>query len=220
MSKILLLSGPDKTKYLSKEISMEIKNNIDKPINMVTIASTPDNYEKNDKYFYGDETVVGVIRTFKKIFPDINISLLDSRVNLEEGRNSLMKADIIYLLGGNPFTQLEYLKENKFDDVIRKTSCLIIGASAGSMNLATNAYYSKDEDYTESIMYNGIGVTDITIDPHFDINNKEQVNEIEKNSKNIRIIGLPNESVVSIFNNEIKYIGDIYIYENGKLKSF
>lgn len=219
MSRILLLSGPDMTKYLNEEISMVIKNNVESPVNMVAIASTKDNYEKNDKYFYGEETVVGVIRTFKKIFPNINISLLDSRVTKEEGINKLMNADIIYLLGGNPFTQLDYLKENKFDDVIRNTCALIIGVSAGAMNLGANVYYSKDEDYKESIIYNGIGVTDITIDPHFDINNKEQVNEIMENSKKIRIIGLPNESAISIFGNDIKYIGNVYIYENGELKN-
>ena len=64
-----------------------------------------------------------------------------------------------------------------------------------------------------------MGITDITIDPHFDINNEEQVNEIRKNSKNIRIIGLPNDSAIVISNNNIKYIGDVYTFENGNLNS-
>ena len=116
---------------------------------------------------------------------DLNISLLDNRVNSEDGINSLKNADIIYLLGGNPFIQLDYLRKNKFDDIIRNTSALVIGVSAGSMNLATNSYYSKDEDYPESIIYKGLGIIDITIDPHFDINNEEQVNEIRKKSKKL-----------------------------------
>ena len=219
MKNIILLSGPDKTKYFNEEIAKIIKEKANNPINMVVIPADFNNYAKNDKQFNGNESVVGVFKTFKKIFPDLNISLLDSRVNSDDGINSLKNADIIYLLGGNPFIQLEYLQKNKFDNIIRNTSALVIGVSAGSMNLATNSYYSKDEDYPESIIYKGLGITDITIDPHFDINNEEQVNEIRKNSKNIRIIGLPNDSAIVISNNNIKYIGDVYTFENGNLNS-
>lgn len=217
MKNIILLGGPDKTKYFNEEISTIIKEKVSNPVNMVVIPADPNNYSKNDKQFNGNESVVGVFKTFKKIFPNLNISLLDNRVNLEVGINNLSKANIIYLLGGNPFIQLEYLQTNKFDDTIRNTSALVIGVSAGSMNLATNSYYSKDEDYPESLIYKGLGITDITIDPHFDINNEEQVNEIRTNSKNIKIIGLPNDSAIVISNNNIKYIGNVYIFENGSL---
>lgn len=219
MKNIILLSGPDKTKYFNEDISAIIKESISTPVNMVVIPADPDNYAKNDKQFNGNESVVGVFKTFKKIFPNLNISLLDNRVSLENGTNSLKNADIIYLLGGNPFIQLEYLQKNKFDVIIQNTSALVIGVSAGSMNLATNSYYSKDEDYPESVIYKGLGITDITIDPHFDINNEEQVNEIRANSKNIKIIGLPNDSAIVISNNNVRYIGIVYIFENGSLNN-
>lgn len=219
MKNIILLSGPDKTKYFNEDISAIIKENISNPVNMVVIPADPDNYAKNDKQFNGNESVVGVFKTFKKIFPNLNISLLDNRVSLENGTNSLKNTDIIYLLGGNPFIQLKYLKKNKFDVIIQNTSALVIGVSAGSTNLATNSYYSKDEDYPESVIYKGLGITDITIDPHFDINNEEQVNEIRANSKNIKIIGLPNDSAIVISNNNVRYIGTVYIFENGSLNN-
>ena len=195
MKNIILLSGPDKTKYFNEDISKIIKESISTPVNMVVIPADPDNYAKNDKQFNGNESVVGVFKTFKKIFPNLNILLLDNRVSLENGINSLKNADIIYLLGGNPFIQLEYLQKNKFDLIIQNTSALIIGVSAGSMNLATNSYYSKDEDYPES------------------------VNEIRANSKNIKIIGLPNNSAIVISNNNVRYIGTVYIFENGSLNN-
>ena len=144
MKNIILLSGPDKTKYFSEEISNIIKGKVNNPINMVVIPADPDNYTKNDKQFNGNESVVGVFRTFKKIFSNLNILLLDNRVNPEDGIKHLKNADIIYLLGGNPFVQLKYLRSTKFDNIIRNTSALIIGVSAGAMNLATNSYYSKD----------------------------------------------------------------------------
>lgn len=219
MKNIILLSGPDKTKYFTKEISKEIKASVEHPINMVVIPADPNNHEKNDKQFNGNQNAIGVFKTFKKIFPDLNIILLDNRIDQKNGLNELKKADIIYLLGGNPFTQLEYLKKSNYSDTICNTNALVIGVSAGSMNLAIDSYYSKDEDYPKSIIYKGLGIVDITIDPHFDINNEEQVNEIKINSKKRKIIGLPNDSAIIISNDVVKYIGNIYLFENGKLNN-
>ena len=219
MKKIILLSGPDKTKYFNDEISNVIKKMVKKPINMVVIPADPNNFAKNDKQFYGNDSVIGVFKTFKKIFPNLNIVLLDNRVSQTNGINYLEKSNIIYLLGGNPFIQLEYLQKTKYSDIIQHTSALVMGVSAGAMNLAVNSYYSKDEDYPESIIYKGLGLTNITIDPHFDINNLEQVNEIKDNSKNIKIIGLPNDSAIVISDNNMEFIGKVYIFENGILNN-
>ena len=219
MKKIILLSGPDKTKYFNDEVSNVIKRMVKKPINMVVIPADPNNFAKNDKQFYGNESVIGVFKTFKKIFPNLNIVLLDNRVSQTNGIKYLEKSNIIYLLGGNPFIQLEKKKKTKYSDVIQHTSALVMGVSAGAMNLAVNSYYSKDEDYPESIIYKGLGLTNITIDPHFDINNLEQVNEIKANSKIIKIIGLPNDSAIVISDNNIVFIGKVYIFENGILNN-
>lgn len=220
MKNVILLSGPDKRKYFNKNISEEIKKAKSKASNLVVIPADPTNYEKNDKQFNGNETVKGVINCFKKIFPNLtNCVLLDNRINKEKGTQFLKSADIIYLLGGDPFKQIDYLKTNEFDNIIHNSKALIIGVSAGSMNLAIEAYYSKDEDYPKSIFYKGLGIVNITIDPHFDINNSEQVNEIKLNSKDKKIIGLPNESAIIISDNKIKYIGRKYIFDNGKLEN-
>ena len=219
MKKIILLSGPDKTKYFNDEVSNVIKRMVKNPINMVVIPADPNNFVKNDKQFYGNDSVIGVFKTFKKIFPNLNIVLLDNRVSQTNGIKYLEKSNIIYLLGGNPFIQLEYLQKTKYSDIIQHTSALVMGVSAGAMNLAVNSYYSKDEDYPESIIYKGLGLTNITIDPHFDINNLEQVKEIKDNSKNIKIIGLPNDSAIVISDNNMEFIGKVYIFENGILNN-
>lgn len=218
MKKICLLSGYDKTKYLNELISKELKQLITKPKLLVAISTSPDNYAKNDTYFKGNDEVVGIIKIINKIFPELEEKvLLDRRISKDKGIEYLNNADIIFLLGGNPFTGLKYIKENGFDNIIKKSDALIIGVSAGSMNLAVNSYYSKDENYQRSIFYKGIGLIDITIDPHFDINNKEQVDEALINSKKHKIIGLPNESAIIINDNDIIVVGEKYVFEKGVL---
>ena len=127
------------------------------------------------------------------------------------------KSDIIHLMGGDPFKQLEILRKIDCKKLFKNK--ILIGVSAGSMNMAIKGYYSNDKDYPKTWFYNGIGLVDITIDPHFDINNLEWVNENKKYSYIHEIVGLPNESAIIIDdNNSINYIGEYYVFHDGEIK--
>lgn len=95
---------------------------------------------------------------------------------------------------------------------------VLLGLSAGSMNLGKIGYYSKDEDYDKTFFYEGLGITSTIIEPHFDINNTSQVEEIINSSSKHKIIGLPNDSCIVIKDNNIEYINDYYVAEKGKIK--
>ena len=79
-------------------------------------------------------------------------------------------------------------------------------------------YGDNTDDYDKTFFYEGLGFTDITIDPHFDINNRKQVNEIIDSSYKYKIIGLPNDSCIVIKDNEIYYINNYFVVEDGKIK--
>lgn len=70
--------------------------------------------------------------------------------------------------------------------------------------------------FEKSTFYEGLNVVDLTIDPHFDINNDNGI-ENKNNSLKHKIIGLPNDSAIMIKNSNIKYIGNVYIFDNGKM---
>ena len=97
-------------------------------------------------------------------------------------------ADILNI-NRTTYTKYETGVSEPSHEVLRKIDCkklfknkILIGVSAGSMNMAIKGYYSNDKDYPKTWFYNGIGLVDITIDPHFDINNLEWVNENKKYS--------------------------------------
>lgn len=54
---------------------------------MVVIPADSGNYTKNDKQFHGDEIVIGVSKTYKKIFLNLNITLLDNRISQKKVLN-------------------------------------------------------------------------------------------------------------------------------------
>ena len=80
-----------------------------------------------------------------------------------------------------------------------------------------DGYYSKDEDIEKSFFYNRLGVTNITIDPHFDIENDIQVEEAKKMSFEHVIYGVPNSSCIRISNNNVEMVGKIYEFNNGNV---
>lgn len=213
-----LLSGPNKTTGLKGEIVSYLQRDLLGKKRLITIASTPDDFEKNDKYFYGDNLeILGAVKMFKILNTSLeDFKLIDSRVQKEEAVKLIKEADIIYLMPGNPITQIEYLNSNGFNGLIKSSNGIVLGVSAGSMNIAKTSYYSKDEDYPKTFMYEGLGLIDITIDPHFNVNDKTQVQEAINESIKHEIIGLPNESSI-IISDDVIYIGDYYQINNGKI---
>lgn len=214
--RIYILSGGDRQEgFLTDELKELLKYDLKGKTNLVSIGAKEEN-EKNDIYFYGDKENLGIVNTFK--FSDLTkFDLIDGRTKKEAGLKLLENADIIYLQGGDPLLQLKYIKDNKYDIFLRNYNGIILGLSAGSLNIAKKAFYSKDEDFIKSFFYDGLDLADITVDPHFDITDDTRVQEIKNASFEREIIGLPDYSaVVADENGRINYVGINYIFNNGK----
>lgn len=176
------------------------------------IASSSKNHEKNISFVYGNDKITGMINHLKR-FADFKI------VNIVDEKNKYLdiNSDVIYLLGGNYETQLSFIKENRFDEILKNYNGILLCTSCGAMNVAKYGYYSKDDDIIESLFYEGIGLTNITIDPHFEIENEIQVKEDRKMSFERVIYGVPHSSCIRINNNNVEMIGKIYEFNNGNI---
>lgn len=213
---IIMLSGPNKRLGFSEEVKKVLNKELKGYKSLVAVAAS-ESSEKNNKYFNGGEDSLGAKGMFGQLDVAINdYYLIDIHSSKEEIINYINKSDIVYLMGGNPFVQLRLLNTIDYKNLFKDK--IIIGVSAGSMNLAKYAYYSKDNDYPVTHFYEGLNMVDITIDPHFDITNDGQVIEAKNSSKNHKIIGLPNESGIVVRDNNIEYIGNYYVIEDGILK--
>ena len=192
-----------------KELKTLLKKDLKDKKKIVFIAADADNYEKTDIY----------CNLGKKYFKKLGITefeKIDYRTTKFATIKHLETADIIFLNGGNPIKQMEFIKEYEIDSLINNFRGIFIGISAGAMNLAKKVYCSKDEDIPETIIYEGLGIIDITIEPHFDKNNKEQVKEFLK--ADLEVIGLPDKSFIKIDKYGVKNIyGTYYIKENEKI---
>ncbi len=167
------------------------------------------NWEKNDKY------ASNWLEMFKKIGIGFNkTDTVDSRISPEQAQETVKNADVIWISGGDTPKQFFYIKKYGLDTVLREHNGIIIGMSAGSINLAKTAVCSLTSGHYIQEVYNGLGCVDLSIEPHFSIDNTD---EILKLSQKHKIYGMSDESAIIIANGEPEYFGDIYIIENGDI---
>lgn len=61
---------------------------------------------------------------------------------------------------------------------------------------------------------NGIGLVEFGIEPHFNIDNKEVLEDLKKYSKETKIYALEDDAYIIMENEEIKFYGNVYLIEN------
>lgn len=212
MKTIYLLSGPGTTEGFSNVVSSKLQKDLKDVKTISFIASSSENHEKNMNFVFGNEKITGMINHLKDFANFEQVSIVD-----DENKYLDINSDVIYLLGGNYEMQLSFIKENKFDEILKNHNGILLCTSCGAMNIAKYGYYSKDDDIEKSFFYEGIGLTNITIDPHFEIENEIQVKEDRKMSFEHVIYGVPNSSCIRINNNKVEMIGKVYEFNNGNM---
>lgn len=174
-------------KYLSKDLKT-CKN----------ILFIPGDYDK-EKYIIYKDKIINWLKSIEVSFSECYLTGLD---------DELKSYDVIFLMGGNPINQIEIINKINLKNIINKAK-VVIGVSAGAINLSKEAIYFND--YSKKVeMYDGIGLTDINVYPHFDITNKDFVEEVKRVSRLKSLIALPNNSFIKIDDKQIEFIGDSF----------
>ena len=175
------------SKYLSKDLK-KCKN----------ILFVPGDYDK-EKYTIYKEKMISWFENIDILFEENHLASLDDKLKCY---------DVIFLMGGNPINQIEIINKINLKNIINKAK-VVIGVSAGAINLSEEAIYYND--YSEKIeMYDGIGLTNINIYPHFDITNKDFVEEVKMVSRLKSLIALPNNSFIKIDDKQIEFVGESF----------
>lgn len=199
------------------EVANYFKNDMVLYKNIVFIPANFENMEKVNDYANID------VSWFKEIGINLNgITVLNDTMTKEEMFRSIENADIIFLMGGDTLKQNDFLMKNDLKPIIKTFKKVVIGISAGAINLSNISLCSKDEEdgVEKTITYEGIGRINYTIEPHFDIDNKIFLqNELYPLSEKMTIYGLPNNTGVRIIdsNFEILY-GDFYKISNNEVE--
>ena len=199
------------------EVANYFKNDMVLYKNIVFIPANFENMEKVNGYANID------VSWFKEIGINLNgITVLNDTMTKEEMFRSIENADIIFLMGGDTLKQNDFLMKNDLKSIIKTFKKIVIGISAGAINLSNISLCSKDEEdgVEKTITYEGIGRINYTIEPHFDIDNKILLqNELYPLSEKMTIYGLPNNTGVIIINKKFEILyGDFYKISNNEVE--
>lgn len=168
--------------------------------------------EKTDGYF----------KFFLNMFEEKGIyfdkaCVVDGRMTAQEAQTIVEASDVIWLSGGDTPTQFTYLQKYGLDKVIKQHNGIVIGMSAGSINLADIAICTLSCGHDQQQIYKGLGCVRISVEPHFI--KSEVSDELLELSKKHVIYGLCDNSIIVCTENKIEFYGEIYKIKNGIIEN-
>ncbi len=194
--------------------------------NYLIIAADPDNSEMNDQMLELTKNSF-----LEKDFAIKEMVFLDRR-NCQEAKNLIDKADVIILFGGHVPTQNKFFQEIKLKDLLTNYNKVIMGISAGSMNMAEEVYALPEEqgeaidpDYKRFLP--GLGLVEERVVPHsqilkdVEVYGMNMINEIDKgDSFGNEFYVIPDGTYLYVNNGEKEWRGKVVLLADGAFSDF
>ncbi|MEC0168357.1 Type 1 glutamine amidotransferase-like domain-containing protein [Paenibacillus graminis] len=145
---------------------------------------------------------------------------IDYRMQKEEARRFIHNASVIFLCGGDPVQQHYFLAEYELSDVIKNSNAIIMGASAGALNMAAKwlSLNNTDEDETSTI-YDGIGFDQFAYESHSQRDYAAFVQGyLFPLSEEMDVYAAEQESAIRVKDGKIETMGPVYLISRSKIQ--
>lgn len=145
---------------------------------------------------------------------------IDYRIQKEDARRFIQNASVIFLCGGYPVLQNDFLTEYELSDVIRNSNAVIMGASAGAINMAAKWLSSNNIDEVEtSTIYDGIGTDHFAYESHSQRNYATFVQGyLFPLSEEIDVYAAEQESAIRVKDSKIEIMGPVYLISHSRIQ--
>ena len=205
-----LFSGfPDRR--FPDEIAARLKAELPVRNSLVFVSAWPADHDRNDDDSAG---MHGMFAERDMAFA--RFCVIDERTEPAEAQRLLREADCIFLMGGNATAQMQLMRDKGLPDVIRNSRGVILGVSAGSMNMGKTTV-----DIWENLVpYEGLGLTDITMIGHFSYEDTERLELMKAVSMERPVCAMEDESAIFIKGGRADLAGAIHRIERGEIEPF
>ena len=185
-----------------------LRENLQKRGSIVFISAAPENYAQNDDDRDG----------MHEMFAECGLAfaekhVIDRRTNVKDAVGLVRAADCIWLMGGEAKWQLELIRDLRLISELRESRAMILGVSAGSMNLGHYVAYVWDNPE----FYEAIGLTNITIKAHFEEGAWFLPTLLEM-SKIHPIVAMEDMSAIFVRGKDIWKIGNMHLVDRGEIR--
>ena len=199
------------TRHFPDEIAEKLREEIPNRDSLVFVSAWPSDSDRND------DDAAGMHGMFAERGMGFSrFSVIDRRTDPEEAGRLIREASCVFLMGGNATLQMRLIHEKQIDDLLRETSAVVLGVSAGSMNMGKTTV-----DIWESLApYEGLGFADITMIGHFSHDNTERLQLMKAASMEHPVCAMEDESAIFIGEGRVDLIGRIHRIEKGEIRPF
>lgn len=148
--------------------------------------------------------------------------LINHRVQKEDAQTLIKKASVIFLLGGDTLKQNAFLSDYELAEWIKGSDAIVLGASAGAINMSAKWVCSKNLGYPAEIssVYNGIGLDNFSILSHFDLENNMALvqRELSSLSEEMKVYASNKDCAVRTQGDQIDILGTVYLISHGEIQ--
>lgn len=195
------------THHFTNNIADILKQKLNIRDSLIFISAWPDNCEQNDNDSHGMHQMF-----VECDMPFANHGVIDSRTDADEAVKMVREASCIFLMGGNATLQFELMCEKGVLDEIRQSSAVILGVSAGAMNMGGPTV----DIYESPKPYEGLGFANITVKAHYPFDG-ELLQSLRQVSMEFPLCLMTDESAIFITKDMITSTGQIYQLVSGDI---
>ena len=195
------------TRHFTDDIADVLKQELTARDSLVFISSWPDDHAQNDDDSHGMHQMFA-----ERKMPFDRHSVIDTRTKAEEAASMIREASCIFLMGGNATLQFQLMCEKGILDEIRKSSAVILGVSAGAMNMGSPTV----DIYESAVPYEGLGFANVTVKAHYPFEG-ELLQSLKLISMELPVCLMTDESAIFVTKETIKKIGQIYRMVKGEI---
>ena len=139
--------------------------------------------------------------------------VIDNRVEASRAARLIHEASCVHLMGGHPGKQLQFLRQTGLDSAICNSSAALLGVSAGAINMGKRSLDTK----ASPIPYEGLGLADITVKPHFKPKDRRTLKTLLRISEQLPICAMEDASAIFVAGDRISSMGEIHWIHRGKI---
>ncbi|MBR5110936.1 MAG: Type 1 glutamine amidotransferase-like domain-containing protein [Clostridia bacterium] len=209
-AKLLGLFSGFPTHHFTDEIAQVLRSNLGRRRSLVFISAFPEDYAQND------DDSDGMHEMFAErgmAFDEHHV--IDRRTRSADAVKLVREADCIFLMGGEVAWQIKLIRDLGLVPFLLASHAVILGVSAGSMNMGR--YVA--EIWETKTLYEGIGLTEITVKAHY---RKDEwfIPALKEISMVHPVAAMEDESAIFLQGGAAWKLGNIHWIDKGEIKDF
>ena len=191
-----------------RDVAKRLREELTNRDSLVFVSAWPTDYARNDS------DSAGMHGMFEECnIPFARYYVIDNRMDDSHATRLIREASCVFLMGGHPGLQLQLIRNKGLDVAIRDAAAAVLGVSAGAINMAKRSLDTKES----LVPYDGLGLADITVKPHFELENRQVLSSLLQVSMELPICAMEDDSAIFVAGRRITYTGQIHWVSKGNI---